>query len=58
MDDRLPADYRTEAQIYAKYILQQKPDAKIAILYQNDDFGKDYLGRREGSAWRSIMRKW
>ncbi|HET7880271.1 MAG TPA: ABC transporter substrate-binding protein [Acetobacteraceae bacterium] len=34
--------YRTEAQIYTKYILQQKPDAKIAILYQNDDFGKDY----------------
>src|ERR1700759_3822582 len=36
-------DYRTEAQIYAKYILQQKPDAKVAFLYQNDDFGKDYL---------------
>src|SRR5580658_4802628 len=35
--------YRTEAQIYAKYVLQQKPDAKIALLYQNDDFGKDYL---------------
>ncbi len=35
--------YRTEAQIYTKYILQHKPDAKIAILYQNDDFGKDYL---------------
>ena len=35
--------YRTEAQIYAKYILQQKPNAKIAILYQNDDFGKDYF---------------
>jgi branched-chain amino acid transport system substrate-binding protein len=34
--------YRTEAQIYTKYILTQKPDAKIAILYQNDDFGKDY----------------
>jgi len=34
--------YRTEAQIYAKYILQQKPNAKIAILFQNDDFGKDY----------------
>lgn len=34
--------YRTEAQIYAKYILQQEPRAKIAILYQNDDFGKDY----------------
>jgi branched-chain amino acid transport system substrate-binding protein len=35
--------YRTEAQIYAKYILQQKPNAKIAMLYQNDDFGKDYF---------------
>ena len=35
-------DYRTEAQIYAKYILKVKPNAKIAILYQNDDFGKDY----------------
>lgn len=34
--------YRTEAQIYTKYILEQKPNAKIAILYQNDDFGKDY----------------
>jgi branched-chain amino acid transport system substrate-binding protein len=34
--------YRTEAQIYTKYILREKPDAKIAILYQNDDFGKDY----------------
>jgi branched-chain amino acid transport system substrate-binding protein len=34
--------YRTEAQIYTKYMLQQKPDAKMAILYQNDDFGKDY----------------
>ena len=35
--------YVTESQIYAKYILAQKPDAKIGILYQNDDFGKDYL---------------
>ncbi|WP_428484178.1 ABC transporter substrate-binding protein [Rhodopila sp.] len=35
--------YVTESQVYAKYILQQKPDAKIGILYQNDDFGKDYL---------------
>ena len=34
--------YRTEAQIYTKYILERKPDARIAILYQNDDFGKDY----------------
>jgi branched-chain amino acid transport system substrate-binding protein len=35
--------YRTEAQIYAKYILKEKPNPKIAILYQNDDLGKDYL---------------
>ena len=34
--------YRTEAQIYTKYVLQEKPDAKLGILYQNDDFGKDY----------------
>jgi branched-chain amino acid transport system substrate-binding protein len=34
---------RTEAQIYAKYILKEKPNPKIAILYQNDDFGKDYV---------------
>ena len=36
-------DYRTEAQIYGKYILKEKPSAKVAVLYQNDDFGKDYL---------------
>jgi branched-chain amino acid transport system substrate-binding protein len=35
--------YRIEAQIYSKYILDNKPNAKIGILYQNDDFGKDYL---------------
>jgi branched-chain amino acid transport system substrate-binding protein len=34
--------YRTEAQIYTKYMLSQNPNAKLAILYQNDDFGKDY----------------
>jgi branched-chain amino acid transport system substrate-binding protein len=34
--------YRTEAQIYTKYMLAQKPNAKLAILWQNDDFGKDY----------------
>jgi len=33
----------TESQIYAKYIMAEKPEAKIGILYQNDDFGKDYL---------------
>ncbi len=35
--------YRTEAQIYAKHMQQTAPGAKLAILYQNDDFGKDYL---------------
>jgi branched-chain amino acid transport system substrate-binding protein len=41
--------YRIEARIYARYILKQMPNAKIAVLYQNDDFGKDYLvGLREG----------
>lgn len=35
--------YRTEAQIYGKYILRERPAAKIGILYQNDDFGKDYI---------------
>src|SRR5262249_2135521 len=36
-------NYQTEAHIYAKYILEEKPNAKIAILYQNDDYGRDYL---------------
>jgi branched-chain amino acid transport system substrate-binding protein len=41
--------YGTEARIYARYILKNLPNAKIAVLYQNDDFGKDYLiGLREG----------
>jgi ABC-type branched-subunit amino acid transport system substrate-binding protein len=35
--------YRVEAQIYAKYILRELRNAKIAILYQHDDFGRDYL---------------
>jgi branched-chain amino acid transport system substrate-binding protein len=35
--------YVTEARIYAKHILATRPDAKIAVLYQNDDFGKGYL---------------
>ena len=36
-------NYQSESIIYAKYILKNKPDAKIAVLYQNDDYGKDYL---------------
>ena len=35
--------YQTEARIYAKHIQATKPDAKVGVLYQNDDFGKDYL---------------
>jgi branched-chain amino acid transport system substrate-binding protein len=35
--------YGIEARIYAAYILKNLPNAKIAVLYQNDDFGKDYL---------------
>ena len=35
--------YQAEGRIYASYILKNNPDAKIAVLYQNDDFGKDYL---------------
>jgi branched-chain amino acid transport system substrate-binding protein len=39
--------YSTEAAAFAKYLLQNKPDAKIAVLYQNDDLGKDYLAGLE-----------
>ena len=35
-------NYQTEGRIYAQYILKNLPDAKIGILYQNDDYGKDY----------------
>ncbi len=41
--------YRAEGQIYGKYILQYHPNGRIAVLYQNDDYGKDYeQGLREG----------
>jgi branched-chain amino acid transport system substrate-binding protein len=41
--------YQHESHIYAKYLLQNKPDAKIGVLYQNDDYGKDYLkGFKDG----------
>jgi len=44
-----PPNYRTEGRIYANYILENHPSAKIAILYQNDDFGKDILqGLKDG----------
>ena len=42
-------NYQNESRIYAKYILKEKPNARIAVLYQNDDYGKDYLkGLKDG----------
>ena len=35
--------YGAEGKVYAAYLLKEKPNAKVAILYQNDDYGKDYL---------------
>jgi branched-chain amino acid transport system substrate-binding protein len=43
--------YQGEGHIYAQYLLRNHPEGRIAILYQNDDFGKDYLkGLTEGLA--------
>jgi ABC-type branched-subunit amino acid transport system substrate-binding protein len=42
-------NYQSEGRIYAKYILKERPTGKIGILYQNDDYGKDYVkGIRDG----------
>ena len=42
-------NYQTEGHIYAQYVLKNVPDAKIGILYQNDDYGKDYVkGLKDG----------
>ncbi len=56
--------YRIEAQIYAKHLLEQRPYARIALLYQNDDFGKDYvagvrdvLGPRFDSTVRTVSHE-
>jgi branched-chain amino acid transport system substrate-binding protein len=51
--------YRTEAQIYTAYAKENKPGAKIGILYQNDDFGKDYpLGVKDvlGDKFDSLVK--
>jgi branched-chain amino acid transport system substrate-binding protein len=41
--------YQSEGKIYATYLLKEKPDAKIAVMFQNDDFGKDLLkGLKDG----------
>jgi ABC-type branched-subunit amino acid transport system substrate-binding protein len=43
------ANYQMEARIYGKHIVKTRPQGKIAVLYQNDDYGKDYLkGLRDG----------
>src|SRR3989440_1085688 len=48
--------YQSEARIYAKYLMKEKPDGKIAIMYQNDDFGKDYLkGLKDGLGAKASM---
>jgi branched-chain amino acid transport system substrate-binding protein len=42
-------NYQSEGRVYASYILERTPDGKIGVLYQNDDFGKDYLkGLKDG----------
>jgi ABC-type branched-subunit amino acid transport system substrate-binding protein len=49
-------NYQSEGRIYATYILKNKPDGKIAVLYQNDDFGKDYLkGLKDGLGDKAKM---
>src|SRR5579859_249346 len=52
----LQPDYQSEAKVYAKDIIQNHPNAKIGVLFQNDDFGKDYLtgltaGLGSNSGW-------
>jgi branched-chain amino acid transport system substrate-binding protein len=48
--------YQSEAHIYAKFLLKEKPDAKISLMYQNDDFGKDYVkGLKDGLGAKASM---
>jgi branched-chain amino acid transport system substrate-binding protein len=48
--------YQAESRIYAKYLLREKPNARIALIYQNDDFGKDYLkGLKDGLGAKASM---
>ena len=49
-------NYQTETTIYAKHILKTKPNAKIGVLFQNDDYGKDYLkGLKDGLGDKTKM---
>ncbi len=53
-------NYRTEAQIYAKYMLKNVKNPRLGILFQNDDFGKDYpTGVQDilGKDWDKIVAK-
>ncbi len=53
-------NYRTEAQIYTKYMLAEVKSPRLGIMYQNDDFGKDYpAGVRDvlGDKWDSVVAK-
>ena len=44
--------YQVEARIYAAYIKKNFPNGKVALIYQNDDFGKDYLiGLKDAARW-------
>jgi branched-chain amino acid transport system substrate-binding protein len=49
-------NYQSEGRIYAAYLLKEKPTGKIGVLYQNDDFGKDYLkGVKDGLGDKASM---
>ncbi len=49
-------NYQSEGHVYAAYILANKPNGKIGVLYQNDDFGKDYLkGVKDGLRDKASM---
>jgi branched-chain amino acid transport system substrate-binding protein len=49
-------NYQTEGYIYAQHILKNTPNAKIGVLYQNDDYGKDYLkGFKDGLGAKTSM---
>jgi branched-chain amino acid transport system substrate-binding protein len=49
-------NYQTEGRIYAEHILKNNPKAKIGVLYQNDDYGKDYLkGFKDGLGDKTSM---
>jgi ABC-type branched-subunit amino acid transport system substrate-binding protein len=49
-------NYQSEGHVYATYIMKEKPNGKIGVLYQNDDFGKDYLkGLKDGLGAKASM---